>query len=135
MTVHLAKGLEFTNVVIAGAEDGIFPHARTFLEPREMEEERRLMYVALTRAKKRLYITRARERYRFGTYSANPRSKFIGEIPAELMESRTVEPKYTFGGGVWGGYNSGGSSVGGGSSLEPRTLPQRRPANTGTFTL
>lgn len=119
MTVHLAKGLEFTNVVIAGAEDGLFPHSRTFLEPKELEEERRLMYVALTRAKKRLYITRARERYRFGTYSANPRSKFIGELPSELMEYQVIEPKYQFGGGNWknGSYSSGGSlGVGGGAT-------------------
>lgn len=86
-------------MVIAGAEDGLFPHSRTFLEPKELEEERRLMYVALTRAKKRLYITRARERYRFGSYSANPRSKFVGEIPVELIEYRAVEPKYQFSGG------------------------------------
>jgi DNA helicase II / ATP-dependent DNA helicase PcrA len=97
MTVHLAKGLEFKNVIIAGAEDGLFPHSRTFLEPREMEEERRLMYVALTRAKKQLYITRARERYRFGTYSANPRSKFVKELPEHLIETRVIEPKYQFG--------------------------------------
>ncbi len=101
MTVHLAKGLEFTNVVISGAEDGLFPHSRTFLEPKELEEERRLMYVAITRAKKRLYITRARERYRFGTYSANPRSKFIKELPPELLESQVIEPKYQFGSGSW----------------------------------
>ncbi len=101
MTVHLAKGLEFTNVVISGAEDGLFPHSRTFLEPKELEEERRLMYVAITRAKKRLYITRARERYRFGTYSANPRSKFIKELPTELLESQVIEPKYQFGSGNW----------------------------------
>jgi DNA helicase-2/ATP-dependent DNA helicase PcrA len=110
MTVHLAKGLEFTNVVISGAEDGLFPHSRTFLEPKELEEERRLMYVAITRAKQRLYITRARERYRFGTYSANPRSKFIKELPAELMESQVIEPKYQFGAGNWkNGAYSGGS--------------------------
>ena len=113
MTVHLAKGLEFTNVVIAGAEDGLFPHSRTFLEPRELEEERRLMYVALTRAKKRLYITRARERYRFGSYSANPRSKFVKEIPAELIEYQVIEPKYQFSGswksGKFGATDSGGS--------------------------
>ncbi len=113
MTVHLAKGLEFTNVVISGAEDGLFPHSRTFLEPKELEEERRLMYVAITRAKKRLYITRARERYRFGTYSANPRSKFIKELPAELVESQIIEPKYQFGSGNWksGIYTNGGQAA------------------------
>ncbi len=116
MTIHLSKGLEFKNVIIAGAEDGLFPHSRTFLEPREMEEERRLMYVALTRAKKQLYITRARERYRFGTYSANPRSKFVKEIPVHLIETRIIEPKYQFGwnGGSWLG--GGSTSTGGGTS-------------------
>ena len=116
MTIHLSKGLEFKNVIIAGAEDGLFPHSRTFLEPREMEEERRLMYVALTRAKKQLYITRARERYRFGTYSANPRSKFVKEIPVHLIETRIIEPKYQFGwnGGSWLG--GGSTNVGGSSS-------------------
>jgi DNA helicase II / ATP-dependent DNA helicase PcrA len=108
MTVHLAKGLEFKNVIIAGVEDGLFPHSRTFLEPREMEEERRLMYVALTRAKKQLYITRARERYRFGTYSANPRSKFTKELPEHLIETRVIEPKYQFG---WN--NSNKNTLGG----------------------
>lgn len=115
MTVHLAKGLEFKNVVIAGAEDGLFPHSRTFLEPKELEEERRLMYVALTRAKSRLFITRAKERFKFGSYSANPRSKFLAEIPPELMEVKLSEPKYQFGGGSWGQYTRGGQ--GGGSGV------------------
>lgn len=136
MTVHLAKGLEFTNVVIAGAEDGLFPHSRTLLEPKEMEEERRLMYVALTRAKKRLYITRARERYRFGTYSANPRSKFIRELPVELMESRVIEPKYQFGMGQWKNGSYSGGSLGGNSTTESGTSSYdwlgSRPASSGT---
>lgn len=87
MTVHLSKWLEFDVVFIIWAEDGIFPHSRTFTEPKELEEERRLMYVAMTRAKKVLYISRARERYMFWNYSANPASRFIREIPAEFIEN------------------------------------------------
>ncbi|MCK9272240.1 UvrD-helicase domain-containing protein [Candidatus Gracilibacteria bacterium] len=97
MTVHLSKGLEFDVVFIIGAEDGIFPHSRTFSEPKELEEERRLMYVAMTRAKKVLYISKASERYMFGNYSANPASRFIREIPAEFTEkimSTFTRPNY-----------------------------------------
>lgn len=68
------------------------------MEPREIEEERRLMYVAMTRAKRTLTITRARERYTFGNYSANPASRFLKEIPAELTEVKALEVKNLFGG-------------------------------------
>ncbi|MDD2892203.1 MAG: 3'-5' exonuclease [Candidatus Gracilibacteria bacterium] len=98
MTIHSSKGLEFENVIIAGAEEGLFPHSRTLMEPREIEEERRLMYVAMTRAKRTLTITRARERYTFGNYSANPASRFLKEIPAELTEVKALEVKNLFGG-------------------------------------
>ncbi|MDD2515686.1 MAG: 3'-5' exonuclease [Candidatus Gracilibacteria bacterium] len=84
MTVHMSKGLEFENVIIAGCEEGLFPHSRSLEEPKEMEEERRLMYVAITRAKNNLYITRAHERYYFGNYSSNPQSRFLREIPTEF---------------------------------------------------
>ena len=86
MTIHLAKGLEFPNVIIAGAEEGVFPHSRTLLDSSALEEERRLMYVAITRAKRMLYISRAHERYNFGNYSANPKSRFVKEIPDEYFE-------------------------------------------------
>ncbi|MDD5377388.1 MAG: 3'-5' exonuclease [Candidatus Gracilibacteria bacterium] len=98
MTIHSAKGLEFENVIIAGAEEGLFPHSRTLMEPREIEEERRLMYVAMTRAKRTLTITRARERYNFGNYSANPASRFLKEIPEEYIERKEIEVKNFFGG-------------------------------------
>ena len=94
MTAHSAKGLEFDHVIIAGAEEGIFPHSRTLFEPIELEEERRLWYVAMTRAKKKLVITRANERYSFGTYTSNIASRFVGEIPAEYSESH--KPKSLF---------------------------------------
>ena len=86
MTIHLSKWLEFDNVFIVWAEEWIFPHSRSLQESKELEEERRLMYVAMTRAKKKLYITRANERFYFGSFSANPRSRFIREIPKELTE-------------------------------------------------
>lgn len=98
MTIHSSKGLEFENIIIAGAEEGLFPHSRTLMEPREIEEERRLMYVAMTRAKRTLTITRARERYTFGNYSANPASRFLKEIPEELIERKEIEIKNFFGG-------------------------------------
>ncbi|MDD5197815.1 MAG: UvrD-helicase domain-containing protein [Candidatus Gracilibacteria bacterium] len=98
MTIHSSKGLEFENIIIAGAEEGLFPHSRTLMEPREIEEERRLMYVAMTRAKRTLTITRARERYTFGNYSANPASRFLKEIPEEFIERKEIEVKNFFGG-------------------------------------
>ena len=89
MTVHLAKGLEFPHVFIAGAEEGVFPHSRSLLDADAIEEERRLMYVAITRAKKTLHISRAQERYNFGNYSANPRSRFLKEIPEAYLHIET----------------------------------------------
>jgi DNA helicase-2/ATP-dependent DNA helicase PcrA len=86
MTLHTAKGLEFPTVFLTGMEDGIFPHARTLDDPKEIEEERRLAYVGLTRAENRLYISRAEYRLTFGTPKYNPGSRFLDEIPAELIE-------------------------------------------------
>lgn len=89
MTIHLSKWLEFQTVFIAGAEEGIFPHSRSLMDGNALEEERRLMYVAITRAKTSLYISRAHERYTFGNYSANPKSRFVKEIPPEYIEVET----------------------------------------------
>jgi DNA helicase-2/ATP-dependent DNA helicase PcrA len=86
MTLHTAKGLEFPTVFLTGMEDGIFPHARTLDDPKEIEEERRLAYVGLTRAEKRLYISRAEYRLTFGTPKYNPGSRFLDEIPTTLIE-------------------------------------------------
>jgi DNA helicase-2/ATP-dependent DNA helicase PcrA len=86
MTLHTAKGLEFPTVFLTGMEDGIFPHARTLDDPKEIEEERRLAYVGLTRAEKRLYISRAEYRLTFGNPKYNPGSRFLDEIPSELIE-------------------------------------------------
>lgn len=86
MTVHSAKGLEFENVFIIGLEDGIFPGTRSFDSEADMEEERRLAYVAITRAKKELYITSARKRMIFGQTQRNVTSRFIREIGRELID-------------------------------------------------
>jgi DNA helicase-2/ATP-dependent DNA helicase PcrA len=96
MTLHTAKGLEFPTVFLTGMEDGIFPHARTFDDPKEIEEERRLAYVGLTRAEKRLYISRAEYRLTFGTPKYNPASRFLDEIPTDLLEWKNEgKPSYT----------------------------------------
>lgn len=85
MTLHSAKGLEFDNVFIPGMEEGIFPSSRSAEEEGRLEEERRLMYVGITRARKRLYLTRASERMLYNQYSHNPPSRFLNEIPARLI--------------------------------------------------
>ena len=87
MTLHSAKGLEFDNVFIPGMEEGIFPSSRSFEEDNRLEEERRLMYVGITRARKRLYLTRASERMMYNQYSRNPESRFLQEIPERLVRS------------------------------------------------
>ena len=86
MTMHSAKGLEFPSVFVVGMEEGIFPGMRSIGDMEEMEEERRLCYVALTRAKRRLYLTCAGQRMLFGRTSNNRPSRFAGEIPGELLE-------------------------------------------------
>lgn len=87
MTIHSAKGLEFDCVFVAGLEESIFPHSNSSFDPQGLEEERRLAYVAITRACKRLYLTAALTRRIFGQTNANPVSRFIGEIPNELRKS------------------------------------------------
>lgn len=98
MTIHAAKGLEFDNVFVVGLEEGIFPHSRTLFNKDEVEEERRLMYVALTRARKRLYLSFANSRLVFGGRSSNFPSRFISEIPGKLLKSdkkREIEASKT----------------------------------------
>jgi DNA helicase II / ATP-dependent DNA helicase PcrA len=87
MTLHSAKGLEFPVVFLIGCEEGIFPHIRALTEPAEMEEERRLAYVGITRAMKRLYMSHAWSRQLFGSTQYNPPSRFFDEIPETLIES------------------------------------------------
>jgi ATP-dependent DNA helicase UvrD/PcrA len=89
MTLHSAKGLEFPVVVLAGLEEGLFPHARSAEDEAELEEERRLCYVGMTRARSRLVLTAAARRRVFGEYKASKPSRFIEEVPAELVERLT----------------------------------------------
>ncbi len=114
MTMHAAKGLEFPVVFLPGFEDGIFPGYQTMFDPAELEEDRRLCYVAITRAREELYITRARERMLYGQTNRNQPSRFLEEIPAEVKEDvnrcRAVTDFGGFGG--FGGGRFGGSRPG-----------------------
>nr|WP_325197010.1 UvrD-helicase domain-containing protein [uncultured Oscillibacter sp.] len=122
MTIHSAKGLEFPVVYVVGMEEGIFPGSSAQYDEEELEEERRLCYVAMTRAKEKLTLTNCRQRMLYGRTSANRASRFLDEIPEENMrwESRP-EPRFggmehdsTFGGDRWdGGSSFGGTSYGG----------------------
>ena len=93
MTLHTAKGLEFPVVFCTGWEDGVFPHLRALGDPTELAEERRLAYVGITRARRRLYLSRALMRSAWGQPTTNPASRFLDEIPAELIEWRRTEPE------------------------------------------
>ena len=90
MTLHTAKGLEFDTVFLTGFEDGIFPHQRALMDPAELQEERRLAYVGITRARRRLYLTRATVRTAWGAPQYNPASRFTEEIPAQLIDWRRL---------------------------------------------
>ncbi len=89
MTIHSAKGLEFPVVFLPGMEEGLFPTTQSAMDPEELEEERRLAYVAITRAKEKLYILHTRERLLFGSTRYNPISRFVSEIPEEIVDSET----------------------------------------------
>lgn len=91
MTIHASKGLEFPVVFVAGLEEGLFPHSRVAMNPSELEEERRLMYVAITRAKHRVYLSRADCRVQYGNSQWNAVSRFIDEIPDELITHQASE--------------------------------------------
>ena len=88
MTLHTAKGLEFPVVFLTGLEDGVFPHMRSLGDKPELEEERRLAYVGLTRARERLYVSRAVVRSAWGAPQHNPASRFVDELPVDLVEWR-----------------------------------------------
>ena len=105
MTLHSAKGLEFPTVVLAGLEEGLFPHSRSRDDEAELEEERRLCYVGITRARKQLVLTSAARRRVFGEYQNTEPSRFIDEIPADLIEEELVpssQPSRYSGGGSGG---------------------------------
>ena len=92
MTLHTAKGLEFPVVFVTGWEDGMFPHMRALGDPTELSEERRLAYVGITRARQRLYVSRAKVRSSWGQPMLNPESRFLREIPQELIDWRRTDP-------------------------------------------
>jgi DNA helicase-2/ATP-dependent DNA helicase PcrA len=108
MTVHTAKGLEFEYVFVAGLEENLFPHGRSLFDQNELEEERRLAYVAVTRAKRQVFLIYAKERLIYGALQNNPPSRFVNDIPAELKE-------------VIGRHNQHASSVGGYTSVATKT--------------
>jgi DNA helicase-2/ATP-dependent DNA helicase PcrA len=97
MTMHAAKGLEFEIVFVAGMEENLFPHSRSLMDREQMEEERRLCYVAITRAKRELYLTFARQRLYFGQRQQGTPSRFLSEIPEKLLSgaSTQLEPSHT----------------------------------------
>jgi DNA helicase-2/ATP-dependent DNA helicase PcrA len=115
MTLHNAKGLEFPVVFITGMEDGVFPHYRSMGDSAQLEEERRLAYVGITRARERLYLCHAWSRTLFGTSSYNPPSRFLSEIPSELL--REIE-----------GEEEAGAVIGGGSAIRQAVVGERREA-------
>jgi DNA helicase-2/ATP-dependent DNA helicase PcrA len=96
MTMHTAKGLEFPVVFVTGWEDGMFPHMRALGDPGELSEERRLAYVGITRARQRLYVSRAKVRSSWGQPMLNPESRFLREIPQELINWRRIDPTPSF---------------------------------------
>jgi DNA helicase-2/ATP-dependent DNA helicase PcrA len=104
MTLHTAKGLEFPVVFLTGLEDGVFPHLRSLGNNRELEEERRLAYVGITRARQRLYISRAVTRSAWGQPQYNPASRFLEELPDPLLRWERTDAAYT----SWSGSGVGG---------------------------
>ncbi|GAA4874673.1 DNA helicase PcrA [Paenibacillus vulneris] len=131
MTMHSAKGLEFPIVFIIGMEEGVFPHSRASNDNEELEEERRLAYVGITRAEQELFLTCARMRTLFGRTNMNPPSRFLSEIPEELLEA--ASPGGTIGGGravsSWGSregrYGSGGSFGSAGAGSTSTAVPSK----------
>lgn len=104
MTLHTAKGLEFPVVFLTGLEHGIFPHQRSMTDPKELAEERRLAYVGLTRARERLYLTRAEQRSLWGQSQYNPASQFLDEVPSHLLDWKRESSSSS-------GWSSGGGAV------------------------
>jgi DNA helicase-2/ATP-dependent DNA helicase PcrA len=123
MTLHSAKGLEFPLVFLIGLEEGIFPHSRSLTEEVEMEEERRLAYVGITRAEQRLYMSRARMRTLYGKTNMNPPSRFLSEIPEELVEAIEKEKAAT---APWMQTSRRGKGIGASPSQTPSRAPQRK---------
>ncbi|MFF3541178.1 DNA helicase PcrA [Streptomyces platensis] len=129
MTLHTAKGLEFPVVFLTGLEDGVFPHMRSLGQTKELEEERRLAYVGITRARERLYVTRSTMRSAWGQPSYNPPSRFLEEIPGDYLEwKRTgpATPSASMGGLSAGGGGGFGSSLSSSRAKGPSGFATRR---------
>ncbi|GAA0795812.1 DNA helicase PcrA [Spirilliplanes yamanashiensis] len=120
MTLHTAKGLEFPVVFLTGLEDGVFPHMRALGDNKELEEERRLAYVGITRARQRLYLSRAVTRSAWGAPQYNPPSRFTDELPGELVRWERTEGSYT----SWSGRGGVGGRAGGPSSSFAGNTPR-----------
>lgn len=147
MTVHTAKGLEFPYVFVTGMEDGTFPHRRSLDDEADLAEERRLAYVALTRARKRLYLTRAASRSAWGAIEQFPPSRFLDDLPEEVVEVRSESTREQFlqtgsdrndFDSDWGGYGSGrsfsdddGGPVFGSGRYSPGSSSTSRKSSTG----
>jgi DNA helicase-2/ATP-dependent DNA helicase PcrA len=132
MTLHTAKGLEFPVVFLTGLEDGVFPHARALGDPTELEEERRLAYVGVTRARERLYLSRAMVRSAWGAPQHNPASRFLAELPEDLVDWRRTEAAQTswYSSSASSRYAAAGGSVPSGyiSPISRRTVtPAAKP--------
>jgi DNA helicase II / ATP-dependent DNA helicase PcrA len=121
MTLHTAKGLEFPVVFLTGLEDGVFPHSRSLGDQPELEEERRLAYVGVTRAQQRLYVSRALMRSAWGAPAHNPGSRFLNELPVDLVEWRRTEEAQT----VWNRPDLVGGGSGGGRLGAPTDAGRR----------
>jgi DNA helicase-2/ATP-dependent DNA helicase PcrA len=126
MTLHTAKGLEFPIVFLTGMEDGVFPHARALGDSGELEEERRLAYVGITRAREHLYLSRAVVRSAWGAPSHNPGSRFLDELPVDLVEWRRTEASLARWGGGYQPRSSGEPSYRGSTGKETITGAGRR---------
>ena len=150
MTLHSAKGLEFPVVFLIGLEDGVFPHLRSLTEPDQLEEERRLAYVGITRARRRLYLTHAWSRTLFGGTQYNPPSRFLDEIPTGLVHDveghrRASRGGRTYGRGGWQpgdgarGYAGGGDRAlrvaAGRDRIVDKALESRKPSRSGAESL
>lgn len=130
MTLHNAKGLEFGYVFVTGMEEGVFPHSRSLDDPQELEEERRLAYVGITRAMRKLYVSHAWSRSLWGGANYNPVSRFISEIPEELMEvtgHEKVKPRDR--GFDWGSSSPSGG-FGAGRGFQPRQKSRNADGDT-----